>query len=552
MHWKQPHERVLASVVREASVVIDRPIEFSAVGESSTKQPNRLHDLIVPWVREQPEALALRDAQLRLTYRELDETSRAAALQLEAMGVRAGDRVLVVGENCVALGVLVMAISRLDAWAIVANARLSEREIDLFVSHAGPRRVIYTAHVSSDAARHAQRHGAVLVSWSGIGELMVGPLNETTLPEPCFEDPREQVAALIYTSGTSGAPKGVMLTHANILFTATNAHTLRRIGPGDVIYCLLPMAHIVGLATQFFASVASGATLLLEPRFTPAEAARVLSVEGVTVFVGVPAVYARLLEWSRETGTPLKGPALRVASVAGSPLTSALKTEVEARLKTTLQNGYGLTECGPTVAQTRTESPRTDCAVGPPIDGVEIRVVDLERHDVAVDGVGELWVRSPGLMKGYYRNAAATAEAIDADGWFNTGDLVRIEPDGALIIVGRTKELIIRSGLNVYPVEVEQAINGHPQVVQAAVVGRGVGDNEEVVAFVERVAGATLDAVELERYLRQRLAPYKLPCDIRFMNPLPAAPTGKVLKGVLRQLAAEAMPQGSGSKGGSS
>ena len=515
-------------------------------------QPNRLHDLIVPWVREQPEALALRDAQLRLTYRELDETSRAAALQLEAMGVRAGDRVLMVGENCVALGVLVLAISRLDAWAIVANARLSEREIDLFVSHAGPRRVIYTAHVSSDAARHAQRHGAVPVSWSGIGELMVGPLNETTLPEPCFEDPREQVAALIYTSGTSGAPKGVMLTHANILFTATNAHTLRRIGPGDVIYCLLPMAHIVGLATQFFASVACGATLLLEPRFTPAEAARVLADEGVTVFVGVPAVYARLLEWSRETGTPLKAPALRVASVAGSPLTAALKAEVEARLGTTLQNGYGLTECGPTVAQTRTEAPRTDCAVGPPIVGVEIRVVDLERRDVAVDGVGELWVRSPGLMKGYYRDAAETARAIDADGWFNTGDLVRIEPDGALSIVGRTKELIIRSGLNVYPVEVEQAINGHPQVVQAAVVGRSVGNNEEVVAFVERVAGATLDALELERYLRQRLAPYKVPGDIRFMNPLPAAPTGKVLKGVLRQLAAEAMPKAAGSKGGSS
>ncbi len=518
----------------------DRDLHESLAVETSTKLPIRLHDVIVPWVRKTPQALALRDAGLSLSYTQLDEVSRDAAHRLAAMGVRAGDRVLVVGENCVALGVLVLAIGRLDAWAVVANARLSEREIDLFVSHAEPRRVIYTAHVSSDAAGHARRHGAVPVSWTGLGVLMVGAENDTTLPEPCFDDPCEQVAALIYTSGTSGAPKGVMLTHANILFTATNAYTLRRIGPGDVIYCLLPMAHIVGLATQFYASVASGATLLLEPRFSPAEAARVLAEEGVTVFVGVPAVYARLLEWSRETGAALGAPTLRVASVAGSPLTSTLKAEVEARLETALQNGYGLTECGPTVAQTRTESPRTDCAVGPPIAGVEVRVVDLNQHDAAVDGVGELWVRSPGLMKGYYRNPSATAEAIDADGWFNTGDLVRIESDGALTIVGRTKELIIRSGLNVYPVEVEQAINGHPEVVQSAVVGRSVDDNEEVVAFVERVAGATLDAIELERYLRERLAPYKVPGDIRFMEALPAAPTGKVLKGVLRHIAATA------------
>jgi long-chain acyl-CoA synthetase len=236
----------------------------------------------------------------------------------------------------------------------------------------------------------------------------------------------------------------------------------------------------------------------------------------------------------------LQAPQLRFLSVAGSPLTLTLKDEVEATFGLPLHNGYGLTECSPTLAQTRIESPRSDCAVGQPIPGVEVRLVGPSGQPVAGDEpgeVGELWVRSPGLMRGYYRDAAATAAAIDAEGWFNTGDMVRREADGALNIVGRSKELIIRSGLNVYPVEVEQALNSHPDVVQSAVVGRTVGHNEQVVAFVEAETHSTLAAPELARHLRERLAAYKLPSEIHFLDALPAAPTGKVLKNVLQKRA---------------
>jgi acyl-CoA synthetase (AMP-forming)/AMP-acid ligase II len=503
----------------------------------SRPTPTRIHQLMEPWVADRPDLPAVRDAHLALSYRQLQEASVATQAQLKALGVRPGDRLLVVGENCVALCVLVLAASRLDAWTVVANARLSEREIDLFVAHARPRRVLYTPQVSPEAARHAERHGARPMAWPGLGEMPVSALDERTEPEPCFDDPKEQVGCVLYTSGTSGAPKGVMLTHANMIFTATSAARMRLLQPGDLSYGVLPMAHIVGLTAQFMGNLCGGAELALAPRFTPAETARMLREEGVTVFTGVPAMMAKMLDWSRETATPLAAPRLRLMTVAGSPMTPALKQEAEQVFGLPLDNGYGLTECAPTIAQTRTGERRSDCAVGHPIQGVEVRIVGAGGVEVPQGEIGELWVRSPGLMKGYYRSPELTAQVIDADGWFNTGDMVRTEPDGALSIVGRSKELIIRSGLNVYPVEVEQAINAHPQVIQSAVVGRTVDHNEEVVAFVERAAGASLDEAALRAHLREQLAPYKIPSEIRFMSPLPAAPTGKLLKGVMKTMA---------------
>ncbi|WP_296448610.1 class I adenylate-forming enzyme family protein [Rhodoferax sp. UBA5149] len=497
----------------------------------------RVHQLLDRWIESQSDALALRDANLSLTYGQLDQAATSTMLQLKSLGVRAGDRVLVVGENCVAQAVLVIALSRMDAWCILSNARLSDREIDVFIEHSRPRRVLYTHKVSDDAARHAQRHGAQSVTWSWFGEMQVGPLDSETWVEPVLSSATEQVAAIIYTSGTSGAPKGVMLTHANLMFTAMSAARMRGLSPKDGSYCVLPMAHVVGIASQFLGTMCGGASVLFEPRFTPAETARVLADEGITSFVGVPAMYARLLEWARSSGHVLKADRVRFIAAAGSPMTAPLKAEVEAAFGQTLHNGYGLTECAPTIAQTRMEAPRSDCAVGQPIDDVKVRIVDQTGNDVRLGDIGELWIRSPGLMKGYYLNPVATAEAINSEGWFNTGDMARSNPDGALNIVGRTKELIIRSGLNVYPVEVEQAINAHKDVVQSAVVGRTVGHNEEVIAFVEKREGSSLDAATLQQYLREQLAPYKVPAEVCFLSALPAAPTGKVLKNVLKKMA---------------
>lgn len=498
--------------------------------------PRRIHDLVAPWIAAQPDALALRDAFGSLSYGQLGTQSDAMVQRLSSAGVRAGDRVLVVGENSVALCVVFLALSRLDAWTVVVNARLSAREVDLCSAHAGVRRVLYLCHVSPEARDHAQRHGAARLD-TDLADIAIGPLADDVQPEPCDADPARQVAALVYTSGTTGAPKGVMLTHANLLFVATSAQRLRRFGPGDTIYGVLPMAHVVGLSTQFLGAMASGAALLLEPRFAPEVALHALRHDGVTSFTGVPALFARILEWARRNGVAVEAPALRLISVAGSPLTPSLKAEVEHAFGLPLHNGYGLTETAPTVAQTRLDAPRDDCAVGPPLPGVEIVLRAPDGTSVESGAVGELWVRSPGVMKGYYRSPELTAAVIDGAGWFNTGDLARLTADGALLVSGRTKELIIRSGFNVYPLEVEQVLNAFPGVVQSAVVGRDAGHNEEIVAFIETRDGQPVDEALLRAHLRQHLSPYKQPSEIRSMTTLPSAPNGKVLKGVLKSLA---------------
>lgn len=497
--------------------------------------PTRVHELLAPWIASQPGALALRDAHVSLTYGELGAQIDAMALQLADAGVRAGDRVLIVGENSAALCVIFLALSQLDAWTIAVNARLSQREIGQFIEHSGARRVLYLCHVSPEAREHAQRHAAGPFATT-LGEIAIGPLAQDVLPEPRHADPARQVAAMVYTSGTTGAPKGVMLTHANMMFAATSARDLRRFGPRDVVYGVLPMAHVVGLSTQFLGAMCAGATLLLEPRFSPDSAVRSLRQDGVTVFTGVPALFARILEWARRNEVAIEAPALRLISVAGSPLTPSLKAEVERAFKLPLHNGYGLTETAPTVAQTRLDTPRDDCAVGPAIPRVEARIRAADGADVQPGDVGELWVRGPGVMKGYYRSPELTAAVIDSEGWFNTGDLARLTGDGALFISGRTKELIIRSGFNVYPLEVEQVLNAYPGVVQSAVVGREAGHNEEIVAFIETKEGVPIDDARLRAHLREHLAPYKQPSEIRAMAALPSAPNGKVLKGVLKTL----------------
>lgn len=498
----------------------------------------RIHQLIQPWASRYPDHIALQDAYGSLSYQALLQGIEEAGRRLEALGVRPGDRVLLVGENCVALGVMVFAISALDAWAVVVNSRLSPREIDTFKEHSGARRVFYTPEVSAEAAEHAARHGAPTETWPGIGTLAVGGLNDTAVPEPVSASPVEQVAVMIYTSGTSGSPKAVMLTHANLLHISEVVRQLRGLGPLDRIYGVLPMAHVVGLSSQLVGSLACGSTVLLEPRYSPEGLAQAMLHDGLTVIVGVPAMFAKLLEWASKTGTELTSHTLRIVGVAGSPLTPELKEKAQSALGIVVHNNYGLTEMSPTVSQTPLDKPRTDCSVGMPVPGVEVRIADADGQVVAPGTVGELQVRGPNLMKGYYRAPELTRAAIDPQGWFHTGDLARQDPDGALFIMGRSKELIIRSGFNVYPVEVEQVLSSHPDIVQAAVVGRQVAGNEEVVAFVETVGNATLDCASLEQYLRERLSPYKIPTEIRFMAQLPAAPTGKILKNVLKEMAA--------------
>ena len=505
--------------------------------------PSRIDDIVTQQAMRRPQGEALREQERAWTYAELALATDTIAQHLGTAGVRAGDRVLVVGENCAVQVALLFGIARLDAWPVLVNARLSAREIDAIRDHCMPRRVVYLTHVSAEAAEHGARHGAVdALSVDGMGDPLMGPKNESCHQEPVSTDPAIHVGALIYTTGTTGDPKGVMLTHRNLLFIAKVSSTLRSLKPGDRVYGVLPISHVYGFASVCLGTMYAGASLQLEARFSPQAFAQALSHLGITVAQGVPAMYTRLLEYVATSGRPFSAPQLRFIYAGGSPLDSALKAAVERVSGLTLHNGYGLTETSPTVTQTRLESPRRDCSVGTALPGVELRVVDPLGHDVASGDPGELWVRGPNVMRGYYRNAELTARVINREGWLNTGDLARLEPDGALFIVGRTKELIIRSGFNVYPVEVEAVLNAHPAVTHSAVVGRATSDNEEIVAFVELAPGSHASVAELLQFAEQRLAPYKRPAEIVILPALPASATGKILKQQLKSMAETRIP----------
>jgi len=235
----------------------------------------------------------------------------------------------------------------------------------------------------------------------------------------------------------------------------------------------------------------------------------------------------------------LKLPSLRIISCSGAPLPPAIKSAVETLFGLPLHHGYGITECSPNIAQVRPDvPPRTDNSVGPMFPGVEAKLVGGDGRPVPAGEVGELRVRGPNIMKGYYRAPEETAAAIDAEGWFNTRDLARFE-DGNLFIVGRTKDLIIRFGFNVYPAEVEAVLNAHPAVAQSAVIGRSTDQDEEIVAFVQPSSGSRLTEIELAAYLAERLAPYKRPSHILFISTMPMTPSGKIAKADLAKMADE-------------
>jgi long-chain acyl-CoA synthetase len=491
--------------------------------------PNRIHQVFDPYVTGTPDSVALIEDGEALTYRQFNRAVTGTTDALRELGIRGGDRVLIVSENCISLACLLFAASRLDAWAIVANPRLSPRELDQIRDHSGARRVFFTADVSEEAAAHASRLGASIGDIGPLYGIGFSALNEDTIAEPVEADGGKQVAVLIYTSGTTGTPKGVMLSHRNLLFSARTTALQRNMTAADNQYCVLPISHIVGISLLIM-TLMVGARVRLVVKYSPAALVKAMAEEGITLLNGVPATYQRLLEYKATAGLPkLDRGALRLIGVAGAPLDLDLKAKVEKELGLPLSNAFGITECSPGISGVRSDAPRKDNSVGRLLPGIEARIIRRDGTVITNGDIGELHVRGPNVMRGYYRAPDITAKVIDADGWFNTGDLARFEGE-QMYIVGRTKEMIIRSGFNVYPAEIEAVISTHPAVVQCAVVGRPVEGNEEVVAFVQLLKGSDATAADVMAHIAPQLTSYKRPSEIILMDALPATSTGKLLK----------------------
>jgi long-chain acyl-CoA synthetase len=344
--------------------------------------------------------------------------------------------------------------------------------------------------------------------------------------EPDFElagRAPDDTAVILYTSGTTGRPKGAELTHRNLAANVDVMLDLLSVERDDVVLGALPLFHSFGQTVGLNLAVASGASLALLPRFVPTDVLELVENAGVTIFEGVPTMYAALLNHpGRER---YDASSLRVCVSGGAALPLEVLHGFEASFGCLVLEGYGLSETSP-VASFNRANLRKPGSIGTPVDGVEMRLLDQSR-----EGVGEIAIRGHNVMKGYWANPDATAAAIDEDGWFRSGDLARVDEDGCFYIVDRKKELIIRGGYNVYPREIEEVIYEHPAVREAAVVGIPHAElGEEVGAAVALKPDADVDESDVREFVKSQVAAYKYPRHVWFVDELPKGATGKILK----------------------
>jgi malonyl-CoA/methylmalonyl-CoA synthetase len=439
-----------------------------------------------------------------------------------------GDRVMAVAENCPQHVALILACSRVGAWSCGVNARMTRGELAAFAAKADPRVHYFTVGVSRAAAAHGHRYASRASIVAGLER---SPVRPDATPESGML--AERVAAIIFTSGSSGTPKGVMMTHEGVTHFGSVSAASRQLGEADRSYAYLPMTHIFGLGTVLVASLYAGATLLMRSAFDPADTLDDLANHGITQLQGPPTLFSRLLAHMDQAGVrhPV-APALRYLYAGAGPLDMALKKRVEEAFGQTLHHGYGLSEYAGSLHVTRLDERRADTSSGYLLEGAQLRIVDPGTGRELVAGErGEIRVRGVGLMPGYFRDPVATADAMKEGGWYATGDLGELHADGALFVVGRLKEMIIRSGFNVYPAELEAVLNAFPAIERSAVVGRPVADgNEEIIAFVELRHGVAWDEAALRLHLREQLASYKQPSEVRVVSSFPLTATGKILK----------------------
>jgi long-chain acyl-CoA synthetase len=440
-------------------------------------------------------ALALGDAEL--TYAELDAASACVAGMLRARGLRPGDRVGVMLPNVPAFAMAYYGVLRMGGVVVPMNPLLKAREVDHYVSDSGAALVLDDpAALPGDA-------------------------------EPDFaiaERDEHDTAVILYTSGTTGRPKGAELTHRNLVMNVEVMRDLLSVEADDVILGALPLFHSFGQTCGLNTAVASGACLALLPRFVPGDVLDIVERRRVTVFEGVPTMYAALLHQpGRERHD---ASSLRVCVSGGAALPLEVLHGFEAAFDCVILEGYGLSETSPVASFNHPDGLRKPGSIGTPVAGVELRLLDP-----SPEGVGEIAIRGHNVMKGYWGNPGATAEAIDAAGWFRSGDLARVDEDGCYFIVDRKKELIIRGGYNVYPREIEEVLYEHPGVREAAVVGIPHPTlGEEIGAAVALKPGACVNEDDLREYVKGQVAAYKYPRRVWLVDELPKGPTGKILK----------------------
>jgi long-chain acyl-CoA synthetase len=471
--------------------------------------------------------VAVRVGETGITYRELDEASARVAGLLRERGVKPGDRVAIMLPNVAEFAVVYYGVLRTGGVVVPMNPLLKVREVAYYLGDSDARLIFAWHAVAGDARGGAQRADAeaVVVDPATFADLVASAAPDHRIADRDDED----TAVILYTSGTTGQPKGAELTQANL---ARNTEVVRTdvmdLGPGDVIFGGLPLFHSFGQTCTLNAGVASGACLTLLPRFDAGQALQILAGHHVTVFAGVPTMYGALLAQPDRAAHDVS--ALRLCMSGGAAMPVELLRGFEEAFGCLVLEGYGLSETSPVASFNHPDRERKPGSIGTPIRGVQMRVVDSRGYEVAQGTVGEIVIRGHNVMKGYWRKPEETAEAIP-DGWFRTGDLGRVDGEGYFVIVDRKKDLIIRGGYNIYPREIEEVLYEHPAVGEAAVIGLPHPQlGEEVGAAVALKPGATVTTEELRDHVKAQVAAYKYPRKVWIVDVLPKGPTGKIVK----------------------
>lgn len=503
---------------------------------------------------EVPGKTAVVFGDQRYTYEQVNAVANQVANGLTEAGIAKGDKVALSCLNLPYFPMIYYGILKAGAVVVPLNVLLKGREIAYHLKDseakayfcfqgtpelpmaeegwAGFNEVEACRNfwvITADPAAPSPIEGAMT-----LGQLIGKQPTQFDTVETQFED----TAVILYTSGTTGFPKGAELSHANMTFNAIGSKDILQLQPDDVHALVLPLFHSFGQTCQMNAGFSQGNTLVLIPRFTPETVLGAIQAEKITIFVGVPTMYWALLTYEDKEGRfdlEAIGETLRIGVSGASSLPLEIIKGIEAKYSIPIMEGYGLSETCPVATFNHLHKERKPGSVGTPIWGVEVKIFDKENHEVAVGEVGEIVIRGHNVMKGYYNKPEATADAFQGTSWFHSGDLGRKDEEGYTFIVDRVKDMIIRGGFNIYPREVEEVLMTHPAVSLASVIG--VPDDqhgEEVKAYVVLKAGESILPEALVEWSKEQMAAYKYPRIVEVREGLPMTATGKILKKELK------------------
>jgi long-chain acyl-CoA synthetase len=477
-----------------------------------------------------------------LSYEQVDEASGRVAAALLALGLERGDRVAVQLPNLPEFLLCYFGILKAGLIMVPLNPLLKGREIAYHLADSGSKMLVAFSLLAAEAVAGAEEAGGTdvyVVTLPGYDQIPEGtkPFTDLLAAEDTGDivpTNADDTAVVLYTSGTTGKPKGAELTHFQLYMNCSVSGDLFGIQPDDAILAVLPLFHVFGLSSVLNVVVRFAGTMALVPRFEIEPVLDAMEKHRCTIFSGVPTMFFALLH-ADTAGRDLS--ALRVGCSGGAAIPGEVIRAFEEKFSgVVILEGYGLSESASTTTFNINAEQRKVGSIGKPVWGVQTRVVDDQDRTLppGPENVGEIVIRGHNMMKGYWNNPEATAEVF-RDGWFHTGDLGYADEDGYFYIVDRKKDLVIRGGFNVYPREVEEVLYTHPAIAEAAVIGRADERlGEEVVAYVALKAGAQAEEQEVIAFCRERMAPYKYPREVKFLSALPVGPTGKILKKELR------------------